>query len=54
VGNTYDESQDLSRVDMKKAALEQFTISFDKKNESTANLNLDWENTRVSVEIKAQ
>jgi hypothetical protein len=57
-GTKYDESQDLARVDMKKTALsqsvEQFTISFDKKNESTADLNLDWENTRVSVEVKAQ
>ena len=57
-GTKYDESQDLARVDMKKSALpqpvEQFTISFDKKNENTANLNLDWENTRVSVEIKAE
>lgn len=57
-GTQYDESQDLARADMKKTALpqsvEQFTISFDKKNESTANLNLDWENMRVSVEIKAQ
>ena len=57
-GTKYDEGQDLARVDMKKTALpqsvEQFTISFDKKNENTANLNLDWENTRVSVEVKAQ
>jgi hypothetical protein len=57
-GTQYDESQDLARVDMKKSALpqpvEQFTISFDKKSENTAALNLDWENTRVSVEIKAE
>src|SRR5438270_3431009 len=57
-GTKYDESQDLARVDMKKSALqqpaEQFAISFDKKNENSANLNLDWENTRVSVEIKAE
>jgi hypothetical protein len=57
-GTKYDESQDLARVDMKKSALpqsvEQFTISFNKKDESTADLNLDWGNTRVSVEIKAQ
>lgn len=57
-GTKYDESQDLARVDMKKSALpqsvEQFTISFDKKNDNTANLNLDWENTRVSVEVKAE
>jgi hypothetical protein len=57
-GTKYDESQDLGRVDMKKSALpqpvEQFTISFDKKNENTADLNLDWENTRVSVTVKAE
>ena len=57
-GTQYDESEDLARVDMKKTALpqsvEQFTISFDKKDENTANLNLDWENTRVSVKIKAE
>jgi hypothetical protein len=57
-GTQYDESQDLARVDMKKTALpqsvEQYTISFDKKDENTANLNLDWENTRVSVDIKAE
>jgi hypothetical protein len=56
-GTKYDESQDLGRVDMKKTDLpqsvEQFTISFDKKGESAADLNLDWENTRVSVPLKA-
>jgi hypothetical protein len=43
---------------MKKSALpqsvEQFTIAFDKKSESVSDLNLDWENTRVSVEVKAK
>ena len=57
-GTQYDESQDLARIDMKKATLpqtvEQFTISFDKKGENTADLNLDWENTRVSVSVKAE
>ena len=57
-GTQYDESQDLGRVDMKKTALpqsvEQFTISFDKKGESMADLNLDWENTRVSVVVKVE
>lgn len=57
-GTQYDESQDLARVDMKKTALpqsvEQFTISFDKKSENMADLNLDWENTRVSVAVKAE
>jgi Protein of unknown function (DUF2911) len=57
-GTNYDESQDLARIDMQKSALpqsvEQFTISFDKKSENTANLNLDWENTRVFVSVKAE
>jgi hypothetical protein len=57
-GTQYDESQDLARVDMKKSPLpqsvEQFTISFDKKSEGVADLNLDWENTRVSVAVKAE
>src|SRR5882672_10319329 len=57
-GTKYDESQDLGRVDMKKVVLpqsvEQFTISFDKKSEITADLMLDWEDTRVSVSVKAQ
>ena len=57
-GTKYDPSQDLARIDMKKTALprpvEQFTISFDKKSENTADLNLDWENTRVSVVVKAE
>src|SRR4029077_6294844 len=56
-GTKYDQSQDLARVDMKKSALpnsvEQFTISFDKKGDA-ADLNLDWENTRVSVAVKAE
>lgn len=57
-GTQYDESQDLARIDMKKSALpqpvEQFTISFSKTNDTTAELNLDWENTRVSVTVKAE
>jgi len=57
-GTKYDPSQDLARIDMKKSALpqtvEQFTISFDKKGENTVDLNLDWENIRVSVTVKAQ
>lgn len=57
-GTEYHEEQDLARIDMKKSPLsqpvEQFTISFDKKNESTAELNFDWENTRVSVAVKTE
>jgi hypothetical protein len=57
-GTNYDESQDLARIDMQKSPLpqpvEQFTISFDKKSENSAILNLDWENTRVFVAVKAE
>jgi hypothetical protein len=57
-GTKYDESQDLARIDMNKSPLpqsvEQFTISFNKTSETTADLNLDWENTRVSVTVKAE
>jgi Protein of unknown function (DUF2911) len=57
-GTNYDESQDLARVDMQKSSLphtvEQFTISFEKKGDTSANLNLDWENTRESVVVKAE
>jgi hypothetical protein len=57
-GTNYDQSQDLARVDMQKASLpqpvEQFTISFDKKSDTSANLNLDWEKTRAFIVIKAE
>ena len=57
-GTKYDESQDLARIDLKKSSLpqpvEQFTISFNKTSDSAADLNLDWENTRVSVTVKAE
>jgi hypothetical protein len=57
-GTKYDESQDLARIDMKKSPLpqpvEQFTISFNKTSETAADLNLDWENMRVSVTVKAE
>jgi hypothetical protein len=57
-GTEYHEDQDLARIDMQKTALpqpvEQFTISFDKKSDTSANLNLDWENNRVFVTVKAE
>jgi hypothetical protein len=56
-GTNYDPSQDLARVDMQKKALsapvEQFTMSFAKQGGDKAELNMDWENTRVSVPISA-
>lgn len=57
-GTEYHQDQDLVRVDMQKSQLQQpvekFTISFDKKSDTTADLVLDWETTRVSVPIKAE
>lgn len=57
-GTEYDEKQDLARVDMLKGPnldkpLEQFTISFDKKGDDTADLVLQWENTSVAVPVRA-
>jgi hypothetical protein len=55
-GTVYDEAQDLARIDTQtcrgKDMVEQFTISFDKKNADTADLVLAWETTRVAVPIK--
>src|SRR5258708_16761607 len=55
-GTIYDESQDLVRIDTQtcrgKDMVEQFTISFDKKNADAADLVLAWETTRVAVPIK--
>lgn len=57
-GTEYNQEQDLARVDMQKSQLErpveQFTISFDKKSSDSANLVLEWENTRVWVPVKAK
>jgi hypothetical protein len=56
-GTEYDESRDLARVDMKvsrtPSPVEQFLISWNKKSESQADLIMEWENTRVSVPVKA-
>ena len=55
-GTNYDESQDLARVDMSTSSLpqavEQFTISLDKTGGDSSKLNLDWEKTRASVDLK--
>lgn len=48
------ESNDLARVDMKVSQLpstmENFTIAFDQTG-GNCTMNLDWENTRASVEF---
>src|SRR5438067_3887301 len=55
-GTDYDQSQDLARVNMNVSTLpqsvEQFTIAFDKTGGDSAKLNLDWEKTRASVDVK--
>src|SRR5215813_6186943 len=57
-GTEYHEEQDLARVDMKTTPIvvpvEQFTISLDQKDNSSADLVLEWEKTRLSVLVKAQ
>jgi len=57
-GTIYDQTQDLARIDMKKsetkAPVEQFTISFKTTRPGSADLVLEWENTRVSVAVKAR
>jgi hypothetical protein len=51
------ESDELARVDMKvsklPSALEDFTISYDKGG-AGCTLNIDWETTRASVDVKAK
>lgn len=56
-GTVYDEKQDLVRIDMKttqlSASVEQFTILLEPVNPALARLSLEWENTQVSVPIRA-
>jgi hypothetical protein len=57
-GTEYHQEQDLARVDMKKQEIvvpvEQFTIALDQDSNDSADLNLEWEKTRVFVTIRAQ
>jgi len=55
-GYAYDKTE-LTRVDMSAtkpldAPVEQFTISFANKGTDTCTLQLDWEKTRVEVDVK--
>lgn len=51
------ESDELARVDMKVSKLsspvEDFTISYEKSGDG-CTMNIDWESTRASVDIKAK
>jgi hypothetical protein len=55
-GTVYDEKQDLARIDLKKESLsapvEQMTISFDKKGVDAASMNIAWETTKLSINLK--
>jgi hypothetical protein len=55
-GTEYDEKQDLGRTKVKavktSAPVPQFTISFDNPNGKSTAMNLEWENTKVSVPVK--
>lgn len=57
-GTDYDASKDLARVDLARAETdkpaEQLTISFAKRGEDAADLVLEWENTLLTVPVKAQ
>jgi hypothetical protein len=50
------EQFDLARIPMKltqtSQPTEQFTISFDKQNENSAQLNFTWENWNASLPVK--
>jgi hypothetical protein len=54
---SYDEQQDLARVDLKKATLDtpvnQFTIAL-VKNAPGGTLKLEWENTEFSAPFTVQ
>ncbi len=54
-GTEYKQDQDLGRTKVKadktSSAVPQFTISFDKANGKKTAMNLEWENTKVSVPV---
>ncbi|MBV8552935.1 MAG: DUF2911 domain-containing protein [Acidobacteriaceae bacterium] len=57
-GTEYDQAQDLARVDMQKEKLsspvEEFTISWKKKGDDSADLVMEWETTRLTVPVHAR
>jgi len=54
-GTQYDQSQDLARVTVKAAHLDQpvdqFTISFQPRGAGACQMKLEWENTSVPVDF---
>ncbi|HUN88119.1 MAG TPA: DUF2911 domain-containing protein [Terriglobales bacterium] len=57
-GTVYNQAQDLGRTKVKSektpSTVEQFTISFDPAKGKSTKMNLEWENTKVSVPIEEQ
>jgi hypothetical protein len=58
-GTVYQQDQDLGRTKVKAAEqasspAQQFTISFDPASGKSTKLNLEWENTKVSVPVEEQ
>jgi DUF2911 family protein len=57
-GTEYDQSQDLARIDLTKAALpsplEAFTIGFEKTGSGGTTLVLEWETTKLSVPVRVR
>jgi hypothetical protein len=57
-GTVYNQAQDLTRVDMKKAALpgpqEKMSISFEHTRGSSTELHVKWETTDVWVPVTAK
>ena len=54
-GLTYNQAQDLARVQIKPVRLaqpvEQFTISFQQRGPTAGVMKLEWENTSVPIEF---
>ena len=54
-GTTYDQKQDLARIPMKvektSAPVEMMKISFDGSGGYGTTMNIEWENTKLSVPI---
>jgi hypothetical protein len=57
-GTQYDASRDLVRIPMRTtrvaAPVEKFTITLERGARGTGTLAMAWENTRVSVPVRAQ
>jgi len=55
-GTVYNQDQDLARIPMKVgttgAPVEMLKISFDGSGGTTTTMNIEWENTRLSVPVK--